>query len=57
MEGFPFVLLSTELGWTRKEIELFLIDVRKCLKDRSIRAYMYSADAASRYTVYGRKSG
>jgi len=40
MEGFSLAFLSRGLGWSRPEIELLLIDVRKCLRDRSIHAYM-----------------
>jgi hypothetical protein len=40
MEGFSLSLLSKELGWTVEEINVFLIDARKCLRDRSIHAYM-----------------
>ena len=40
MEGFSLSLLSKELGWTKEEIDVFLIDVRRDLRDRSIHAYM-----------------
>lgn len=40
MEGFSLALLSRELGWSREEIGVFLVEVRKCLRDRRIHAYM-----------------
>ena len=37
------------LGWTRERIEIFLIDVRKSIKDRYVHAYN------NIYVVYGRR--
>lgn len=28
------------LGWSKNEIEVFLVDVRKCIQDRSVHAYI-----------------
>ncbi|CAM1510020.1 Fc.00g003550.m01.CDS01 [Cosmosporella sp. VM-42] len=51
MEAFSLALLSRSFGWDKDEIEVFLVDVRKNLKDRRIHAYL------PLYTVYGRKPG
>jgi len=40
MEGFSLALLVRELGWSREEVDMFLIDVRKSLRDQRIHAYM-----------------
>jgi hypothetical protein len=37
------------LGWSKAEIEVFLVDVRKSIQDKSIHAYM------NFYVVTGRK--
>ena len=50
LSAFSYRLLGPEgLGWTRNEIEVFLIDVRKCIKDRNVHAYQ------KMYVVYGRR--
>ena len=40
MEGFSLALLSRELGWSKEQVDVFLVEVRKCLRDRSIHGYM-----------------
>lgn len=40
MEAFSLALLSRSLGWEKEEIQIFLVDVRKNLRDRSIHAYL-----------------
>ncbi|RMJ25149.1 TAM domain methyltransferase [Aspergillus sp. HF37] len=37
------------LGWSKSEIEVFLVDVRKCIENRDIHGYM------DHYAVFGRK--
>ncbi|KAL1880551.1 hypothetical protein VTK73DRAFT_5564 [Phialemonium thermophilum] len=49
MEGFSLAFLSRGLGWSREEIDTFLVDVRKCLRDRRIHTYVPLT------TVYGKK--
>ena len=39
MEGFSLALLSRSGSYTKEEIDLFLVEVRKNLKDRNIHAY------------------
>ncbi|KAL2831964.1 S-adenosyl-L-methionine-dependent methyltransferase [Aspergillus pseudoustus] len=51
IEGWTMYLLTTVLGWTRQEVEIYLLRMRKGLQDPSIHAYQ-------EYTVvYGRKPG
>lgn len=40
LSGFSMALMTRILGWTATEVEIYLIDVRKELKDTSIHAYM-----------------
>lgn len=40
MEAFSLALLSRSLGWDEDRIRLFLVDVRKNLRDRKIHAYL-----------------
>lgn len=42
LEGFSMAPLTRAHGWSRPQVEVFLIDVRKDLKDRSIHAYWHS---------------
>jgi len=49
--AFSYILLTHGLGWTREAIDVFLVEVRKGIRDRSIHAYLPV------YTVYGRKPG
>ena len=49
MQGFSMAPLTRALGWSASEVELFLVDVRKDLKNRKIHAY------SPIYFVYGRK--
>ena len=50
LAAFSYKLFGPEgLGWTQNEIEVFLIDVRKCIKDRNVHAYQ------KMYVVYGRR--
>ncbi|GKT40041.1 putative methyltransferase tdiE [Colletotrichum spaethianum] len=49
LEGFTMAPFTRGLGWTREEVDVFLIDVRKDLKDRSIHAY------SPMWTIYARR--
>ena len=49
MQGFTMAPFTRGLGWSPAEVEIFLIDVRKDLKNRKIHAYWPI------YFVYGRK--
>lgn len=50
LSGFSYRLFGPDgLGWTQNEIEVFLVDVRKCIKDRNVHAYQ------KMYVVYGRR--
>lgn len=40
IEAFSLALLTRGLGWSRAEVDILLVDLRKCLKDRSIHAYV-----------------
>lgn len=37
--GLSMALFTRALGWRPEEVEVFLVDVRKQMKDRSIHAY------------------
>jgi hypothetical protein len=37
--GFNMALFTRVLGWSKEEVETFLIDVRKEMKDPKIHAY------------------
>jgi hypothetical protein len=39
LEGFSMALFTRVLGWSKEEVETFLIDVRKDMKDPKIHAY------------------
>lgn len=39
LQGFSLALLHRELDWSRDKIEYFLVNVRKALKDKNVRAY------------------
>lgn len=42
LPGFSYKLFGPEgLGWSRNEIELMMVDVRKALKQKSVHAYMF----------------
>ncbi|PFH61478.1 hypothetical protein XA68_17309 [Ophiocordyceps unilateralis] len=47
--GLSMALFTRALGWRSEEVEVFLVDVRKDMKDRSIHAYWPI------YVVYGQK--
>lgn len=50
LSAFSYKLLGPDgLGWSQNEIEVFLVDVRKCIKDRTVHAYQ------KMYVVYGRR--
>jgi hypothetical protein len=50
VSAFSYKIFGPEgLGWTRNELEVFLVDVRKCIKDRNVHAYQ------KMYVVYGRR--
>ncbi|PNH52362.1 hypothetical protein VD0003_g4944 [Verticillium dahliae] len=37
--GLSMALFTRALGWTQQEVELFLVDVRRDMKDRSVHGY------------------
>ncbi|OBT51722.1 hypothetical protein VE04_07555 [Pseudogymnoascus sp. 24MN13] len=49
LEGMTMRVFQKALGWTPEEVSVFLVGVRKEIRDRSIHAYW------PYYTVYGRK--
>ena len=49
LPGFLYKPLIHGLGWTREKTELFLVDVRKAIKDRHVHAYHRV------HVVYGRR--
>ncbi|KAK3321507.1 S-adenosyl-L-methionine-dependent methyltransferase [Cercophora scortea] len=49
LQALSLMLFTNVLGWTPEELEVFLVDVRKDLKNRSIHAYWPF------YIVYGQK--
>lgn len=51
LEGFSLRLLCGVLGWTEAEVHLFLVDVRKKLKDRNWHGYW------DYHVVYAQKPG
>lgn len=52
LAGFTYTPFGARgLGWTQEEMEVFLVDVRKSIKDRSVHTYQ------NFYVVTGRKPG
>jgi hypothetical protein len=49
LSGLSIAVFTRGLGWTQEETELFLIEVRKSMKDLNIHGY-YPI-----YVVYGQK--
>ncbi|KAF2144413.1 uncharacterized protein K452DRAFT_316415 [Aplosporella prunicola CBS 121167] len=49
LQGFSLAWFHRGLGWTKEEIEVYLVQVRKAISDRSIHAYHKV------YVVWGRK--
>ncbi|KAF9874845.1 hypothetical protein CkaCkLH20_07539 [Colletotrichum karsti] len=49
IEGWTMAAYTRALNWKKEEVQVFLIDVRKELKDRNIHAYMPI------YAIYGKK--
>ncbi len=49
LEGFALALFTRVHGWSVEEVQLFLVDVRKDLKNSNIHWYV------PMYTIYGRK--
>jgi metalloendopeptidase OMA1, mitochondrial len=50
LSAFSYKLFGPDgLGWSQNEIEVFLVDVRKCVKDRNVHTYQ------NMYVVYGRR--
>lgn len=41
IEGLSLMLFTRALGWSREEVLLFLMDVRKDAKDKSIHSYYH----------------
>lgn len=39
LQGISLALFTRGLGWTAEELEVFLVDVRKDMKNTTIRAY------------------
>ncbi|KAJ3955293.1 hypothetical protein N0V92_008185 [Colletotrichum tropicale] len=48
-ESFTMAPLTRAHGWTKEEVQVFLVEVRKDLGNRSIHAYW------PMYNIYGRK--
>lgn len=40
IEGFTLAPFTRALGWTKEEVNVFLVDVRNDLKDKTIHAYI-----------------
>ena len=40
VQGFSMAFLTRVLGWTQQEVEVFLVDVRKDLRDKSKHSYV-----------------
>lgn len=36
LEGFSMAAVSRSHGWTREEVNVFLVDMRKEIKDRGV---------------------
>jgi hypothetical protein len=51
LQGISLGPLTRGLGWTKEEVEVLLIDVRKCLADSSQHMYY------TFHTFYGQKPG
>jgi hypothetical protein len=39
LSGLSMALFTRALGWTAEELEVFLVDVRKSMKDTKIHGY------------------
>lgn len=39
VQGFALALFTRYMGWTKDELEVYLVDVRQSLQDRSVHAY------------------
>ena len=39
LQGFALALFTRYLGWTKEELEVYLVDVRQSLQDKSVHAY------------------
>ena len=39
LQGFSLAALSRGLNWTKDEIEVYLVDVRKAISNRNVHAY------------------
>jgi hypothetical protein len=65
LQGFTMALFTRAFNWTAEEVEVYLVEVRKAIMDRSAHAYhslqvMFAIRARvqltiNRYVVYGRK--
>ena len=40
LQGFSMAFLTRVLGWTQQEVELFLVEIRKDLRDKSKHSYV-----------------
>src|SRR6266480_3524791 len=66
LQGFALALFTRYLGWTKDEVEVYLVDVRQSLQDKNVHSYhklygtclLFSRDVrltGSSYVVWGRK--
>ena len=39
LEGFSMALFTRVFNWTKEEVEIFLVDVRKEMKDTKVHAF------------------
>ncbi|KAG0652168.1 putative methyltransferase [Hyphodiscus hymeniophilus] len=49
IEGFSLALFTRILGWTKEEVDVFLMKVKSDIKDRSVHSYLPI------YIIYGQK--
>ncbi|KAK5276951.1 hypothetical protein LTR16_010468, partial [Cryomyces antarcticus] len=49
IQAFSLAWLHRGLGWSKEQIEVYLVDVRKAISDRSVHAYHKI------FVVWGRK--
>jgi hypothetical protein len=41
LQGISLALFTRVLGWTAEELEVFLVDVRKQFKNKSVHGYWH----------------
>ncbi len=49
LEGFSLALLTRVLNWSAEEVQVFLVDVRKDMRNQNLHCYF------PLLTIYGRK--